>query len=323
MKRTNADFFRDNLKAFDAVLAPMAGVTDMAFRRICVQNNCHITFSEMVSAKGLINQNQSTLEYLNKASEEKCFGVQIFGSTPSVLSHAVELYLNKADLDFIDINMGCPVRKVFSNGDGSALLKDINLVYSVASAVVNASEKPVSAKIRIGVDGVNVAVEAATALSEAGVGLVTVHGRTREQMYSGKADWITIAKVVESVKIPVIANGDVFNVDSYHDIKKITDCEGVMIARGALGNPFIFRQIYEAINTGQYGEISLNERLDTARLHFDYLLESKKEEIAINEFRKHFAWYTKGLRASAALRNEINQLKTRDEIKKKLSFLME
>ena len=322
MKKTSStEFFSENFKISDACLAPMAGVTDAAFRKICVQNGCRMTFSEMVSAKGLVYQNKTTKAYLVKDPEEKCAGVQIFGNDPAVMGDAVSRFLNDSEFDFIDINMGCPVRKIYSNGEGSALLRDMNLVFDIASAVVKASSKPVSAKIRIGTEGKIIASEAAAALSEAGAGLVSIHGRTREQMYSGAADWQAVADAVRVSDIPVMANGDVTDADSYLRIKEVTGCSGVMIGRGALGNPFIFRQISEYSSTGTVSEIRTGEKILTAKRHFAYLLEYKDERTAVNEFRKHFAWYTKGIKGSASLRNEINQLAAKDEIFGKLDYL--
>lgn len=307
MKKTKDNYFTRILRYNDACLAPLAGVTDMAYRKICGENGCEVMFTEMVSAKGIFYKSKNTAELLLKAEEEKNTGVQIFGSDAEIMARVVKDYINHTDFAFVDINMGCPVRKIFASGDGAALLFDIDKLAGVAESVVKASAKPVSAKIRLGINSENIiAVKAAKALEDSGIQMITVHGRTAAQMYSGSADWDEIARVVDSAGIPVVANGDVRDVESYTAIKARTDCAGVMIGRACLGNPFIFRQIRSYRESGIIPDITTSERLDTARRHLEYLSEIKPENVAVNEFRKHLAWYTRGMKNSSKLRGDIN-----------------
>lgn len=315
MIKTKDNYFSKTLEDNDACLAPLAGVTDLPFRLICQENGAGIMVTEMVSAKGLMYENKATNELLMLCEQEKDTGVQIFGSDAEVMSEAVKRYLNNTDFAFIDINMGCPVKKIISNGEGSALLSDYKTLYKVANAVVKASVKPVSAKIRIGINQRNInCIETAKLLEDAGVNAVTVHARTREQMYSGSADWEKIAEVVSAVDIPVIGNGDVNNVESYLKIKQLTLCHGVMIGRGAMGNPFIFKEIRDYHLKGSHQKVDDITKLDTALRHFRYLLEYKNEYTACTQFRKHLSWYTKGMAHSAKLRAQINSVKSKEEL---------
>ena len=315
MKKINDNYFAAVLRENDACLAPLAGVSDLPFRLICLENGADLMVTEMVSAKGLYYNNGNTKDLLLHSPQEKNTGVQIFGSDPAVMSEAVKRYLNDTPFSFLDINMGCPVRKVTSNGDGSALLGDWKKMEAVTRAVVEASTKPVSVKIRIGLTRQSVnCVQTAKILEDCGVSAIAVHGRTKEQMYTGNADWDKIAQVKLRVSIPVIANGDVYSVQSYKAIKAHTGCDGVMIGRGAMGNPFLFRQIASYRKTGTWEEVSSGEKLETALRHFTYLLEYKCEKNACAEFRKQLAWYTKGMPGSAKLRGEINSIQTKTEL---------
>jgi nifR3 family TIM-barrel protein len=262
----------------------------------------------MVSAKGLYYGSENSKRLLEIADIETASAVQLFGSDGAVVREVVKRFINDTTFAFVDFNVGCPVRKVFNNGDGSALLLDLDRLCDVVRSLVTASEKPVSAKIRIGAEGKIVAVDAAKRLEDAGVGMIAVHGRTREQMYSGSADWDEIAKVVEAVQIPVVANGDVINAERYQKIKAHTDCHGVMIGRAAMGNPFIFEEISAFREGILYEKPGLTKIILTARRHLGYLCELKPEKVAISEFRSHFAWYLKGVRGSASFRNEVNHV---------------
>ncbi len=315
MIKTKDNYFSNILETNDACLAPLAGVTDLPFRLICQENGAGFMVTEMVSAKGLMYENKATNELLMLGENEKDTGVQIFGSDADVMSEAVKRYLNNSDFAFIDINMGCPVKKIVSNGEGSALLSEPKKLYKVANAVVKASVKPVSAKIRIGIDQKNInCVETAKLLEDAGIRAITVHARTREQMYSGKADWEKIAEVVSAVQIPIIGNGDVNSVEAYLKMKQLTGCHGVMIGRGAMGNPFIFQEIRDYHLKGSYQKVDDITKLDTALRHFSYLLKYKNEYTACTQFRKHLSWYTKGMPHSAKLRGRINSVKTKEEL---------
>lgn len=315
MIKTKDNYFLKTLQNNDACLAPLAGVTDLPFRLICEEYGAGIMVTEMVSAKGLMYENKATNELLLLGENEKDTGVQIFGCDAGVMSEAVKRYLNETAFAFIDINMGCPVRKIVSNGEGSALLSDYKTLYKVANAVVKASVKPVSAKIRTGTDQKNInCVETAKLLEEAGINAITVHARTREQMYSGAADWEKIAGAVSAVDIPVIGNGDVDSAESYLKMKQQTKCAGVMIGRGAMGNPFIFKEIAGYNQNGVYQKPNDTEKLNTALRHFHYLLEYKSEYTACTQFRKHLSWYTKGMPNSAKLRGRINSVKTKEEL---------
>ncbi len=313
MIKTNDNYFKDMLHLNDACLAPLAGVTDMPFRRICLEHGAGLMTSEMVSAKGLYYNNTATKDLLALAPNEKNTGVQIFGNDITSIQEAIKRYLNESAFAFIDINMGCPVKKIISNGDGSALLSDQKKVAAVATAVVNASEKPISVKIRIGIDEDHInCLETVKTLEDCGVQAIAIHGRTQNQMYTGKADWDIIAKAVAIASIPIIANGDVTSVEQYIAIKETTKCSGVMIGRAAMGNPFIFEQIKEYNQAGSYEETDPLLKLDVAIRHFKHLLDFKDEPIACAEFRKHLAWYTKGMPNSAKMRNEINVITSKE-----------
>ncbi len=312
MKKTRDNFFTENLKHNNTALAPLAGFSDASFRSIASVMGAGMTVTEMVSAKGLEYNNVATKELLYRDDDEKFTGVQIFGSDLDALKKAGE-YLSDKNFEFIDINMGCPVRKVVKNGDGSALMGDLKKLYSVAKTVVDSTPKPVSAKIRLGVDENSInCVDAAKYLEDAGINLITIHARTAKMMYSGNADWEKIRDVVEAVEIPVLGNGDIVSVDDYIRIMELTGCYGVAIGRGAIGNPFIFRQIEEYNMTGTYSDITKDEKLDCMIGHIRRMNTFKPEKVCVSEFRKHFAYYTKGMYGAAKLRNDINSIITID-----------
>lgn len=315
MTGTEDNYFLKQLHKNDLCLAPLAGITDAAFRLMCLKAGAGLMFSEMVSAKGLYYDGCATKELMVKSPAEHSTGIQIFGSDETSMREAVRKHINTSPFDFIDINMGCPVRKVVANGDGSALLKDPEKVYRVARWVVSESTLPVSAKIRLGVDADHINCrETACALEEAGVGCLTVHARTAKQMYEGKADWEKIRLVSDCVGIPVIANGDIDSEASYDAVKQLTRCAGVMIGRASLGNPFIFMRLAAHRDGLKYEAPDCAARMEAARTHFELLLTYKTEKVACVEFRKHLSWYTKGAANSAKLRSEINTAATKEAL---------
>ncbi len=301
---------------FPVFLAPMAGVTDRTFRSLCVDMGCDLTFTEMVSAKGLHFRGAKTNELLLPAENEDGYAVQIFGSEPDVMAAAARQLTDMLGprLWLIDINMGCPVHKVVANGDGSALMKNIPLAARVVEAVVRAVEIPVTVKFRKGWDDGQVnAVPFAEAMQESGAAAVTVHGRTRVQMYAGKADWEIIAQVKDRLRIPVIGNGDIFCAQDALRMREETGCDGLMLARGVLGNPWLFEQIKAALQGREVREPTLWERMDIALKHAR-MEEKNDPRRAAFKMRKHIAWYMKGFPGAAELRAQVNGCITVDEI---------
>ncbi|MDY2670515.1 MAG: tRNA dihydrouridine synthase DusB [Anaerovoracaceae bacterium] len=298
-------------------LAPLAGVTDSPYRRICRSFGAGAVYSEMVSAKGMYYNDGETRRLLNTHEDEKPVVYQIFGSEPDMIAYAAE-ELSGRENCMLDINMGCPVQKIVKNGDGSALLKNPELAADVMRAAVKHSSKPVTAKIRIGWDRDNInAVEVAERLEDAGAAAIAVHGRTRDQFYSGAADRSVIKQVKEAVSIPVIGNGDIFNVADAESMFEETGCDAVMVARGALGNPWIFKSLTE----GKDYIPPVPERVEIIKKHFGYLLAEKGEYIAVRCMRKHIGWYIKGIRGAVRIRRRINTLETAEEIYKDLDLL--
>lgn len=304
-------------------LAPMAGVTDLPFRLLCKEQGCGLMCTEMVSAKAILYNNKNTKELLEVREEERPVAVQLFGSDPVVMSEMAKR-IEEGPYDIIDVNMGCPVPKIVNNGEGSALMKNPKLVEEILSAMVKALKKPVTVKFRKGFNDECVnAVEIARIAEYCGVAAVAVHARTREQYYSGKADWDIIRQVKEAVKIPVLGNGDIFGPVEAKDMLLQTGCDGLMIARGAKGNPWIFSRILHYIETGEIlPEPSVPEIKEMILRHAAMQTEVKGEMAGMREMRKHVAWYTAGLKHSSALRGETNQLETLDQLKRLLSSRM-
>lgn len=289
------------------LLAPMAGVTDMVFRTLCKEQGCGLLYTEMVSAKAILYKNRNTKELLRVQETERPIAVQLFGSDPEIVSsmaHEIE----DGPYDIIDLNMGCPVPKVVNNGEGSALMKDPKRAEALLTALVKAVKKPVTVKFRKGFDENHVnAVEIAKIAESCGVAAVAVHGRTRAQYYSGHADWDIIRQVKEAVRIPVIGNGDIFTPQDAKRMLRETGCDGLMIARGARGNPWLFRRISHYLETGEL--LPEPDAQEVARMilrHARLQIDLKGENLGMKEMRKHIAWYTAGLPHSAAIRRESN-----------------
>ena len=306
----------------DLILGPMAGVTDLPFRLLCKEQGAGLLCMEMVSAKGIRYNNKNTKFLLTIDERERPVSLQLFGSDPDIISEQAKR-IEELPFDILDINMGCPVPKIVNNGDGSALMKNPLLAGEIIEKTARAIQKPVTVKIRKGFDEEHInAVEMAHIAQESGAAAIAVHGRTREQYYSGKADWEIIRKVKEAVKIPVIGNGDVWTPQDAIDMRKQTGCDGVMIGRGAQGNPWIFKQILHYEQTGELLEKpSPQEVTEMILRHAKMQMEFKGEYIGMREIRKHAAWYTAGYKNSAKLRGKINETETYEELKELLSHL--
>lgn len=293
------------------ILAPMAGVCDLPFRVLCKEQGAGLLCMEMVSAKGIYYRNRNTEILLTTVPEERPVSLQLFGADADIMSEMAKR-IEERPFDILDINMGCPVPKVVNNGEGSALMKQPKLVYEIISKMVKAIEKPVTVKIRKGFDDAHVnAVEIAKIAEEAGAAAIAVHGRTREQYYSGKADWDIIRQVKEAVSIPVIGNGDILTAQDVYEMRRQTGCDGFMIGRGAQGNPWIFRQILHYMETGEeLPKPDIREVADMVLRHARAQIAFKGELMGMREMRKHAAWYTSGYKNSAKLRGKINEVET-------------
>ena len=304
------------------ILGPMAGVTDLPFRLLCREQGAGLLCMEMVSAKAIYYNNRNTESLLEIHPDEKPVSLQFFGSDPKIMSEMAKR-VEERPFAILDINMGCPVPKVVKNGEGSALMKNPKLVYEIVSAIVKAIDKPVTVKIRKGFDDDHVnAVEIAKIIEEAGAAAVAVHGRTREQYYSGKADWDIIRQVKEAVSIPVIGNGDVTSPQKADELVRRTGCDGIMIARGAEGNPWIFSEMIRWEETGELPPRPDKDEIREMMLkHARLQLEYKGEFCGIREMRKHVAWYTKGLKGAARLREKVNAVESLEELENLLTSL--
>ena len=301
------------------ILGPMAGVTDLPFRLLCKEQGAGLLCMEMVSTKAILYNNKNTETLLEIHPDEQPVSLQFFGSDPKIMSEMAKR-VEERPFDIMDINMGCPVPKVVKNGEGSALMKNPKLVHEIVSAMVKAINKPVTVKIRKGFDDTCInAVEIAKIIEDAGAAAVAVHGRTREQYYSGTADWEIIRQVKEAVSIPVIGNGDVTSPQKAEELVKQTGCDGIMIARGAQGNPWIFSEMIAYEQTGQLPDRPARREVREMMLrHARLQLQYKGEYLGIREMRKHVAWYTKGLQGSAKLREEINRVESYAELEELL-----
>ena len=298
------------------VLAPMAGISDSVFRLICVEHGCDFTYTEMVSAKGLLYGGAKTRSLLRVLPGEKPCAVQLFGSEPDIVLEMIKRIADETEgaVSMIDINMGCPMPKITGNGEGSALMRDIPRAAALMRAASAASPLPVSCKFRKGWDESRVnAVEFARAMEESGASLLTVHGRTREQLYHGKADREIIASVVSAVSVPVLGNGDIFCAEDALDMLKETGCAGVMVARGAQGNPFIFDEIRAVLDGREYLPPTDRERMSEALRHAKGFIEVKGERL-FPELRKHMSWYTKGMRGALDFRRAVNTARSASEM---------
>lgn len=293
------------------ILAPMAGVCDLPFRVLCKEQGAGLLCMEMVSAKGIYYNNKNTEILLTTTEEERPVSLQLFGADPYIMSEMAKK-IEERPFDILDINMGCPVPKVVNNGEGSALMKHPKLVYEIISKIVRAIHKPVTVKIRKGFDEAHVnAVEIAKIAEEAGASAIAIHGRTREQYYSGRADWEIIRQVKDAVSIPIIGNGDILTPQDVIQMREQTGCDGFMIGRGAQGNPWIFHQILHFMETGeQLPKPSIEEVKQMLLHHARSQLAFKGEIIGMREMRKHAAWYTSGYKNSAKLRKKINEVET-------------
>lgn len=303
-------------------LAPMAGVTDISFRGLCKEMGCELVYTEMVSAKALYYGSENTQSLLRIADEESPVACQIFGNDPDIMAQVVREHLNhRDDICIIDINMGCPAPKITKNGEGSALMKEPELAGRIVSAIKKISNKPVTVKFRKGYDEESInAIEFAKIMEQSGADAVAVHGRTKKQMYEGKADWDIIAKVKNSISVPVIGNGDVFTAEDALRLKERTNCDGIMIARGSMGNPWIFKQVKRVLQGKEVLPITHEEKIDMCLRHYELAIKYDGERKAVREMRKHSSWYIKGMHNSSELRNVINTI---DDSVKVLEMLRE
>ena len=303
-------------------LAPMSGVTDQPFRIICKKMGASVVYTEFVSSDGIIRENIKTLDMVKFEDIERPIGVQIFGNDPSIVSEAAFSIYNKFKPDLIDINFGCPVPKVTKKGGGSAALKNLNLMQKIASETVNAvPDIPVTVKMRAGWDRNNIIInDAGILLEESGIKAITLHARTSKQMYKGEADWQLIGELKNTVKnIPIIGNGDITSIDDYINIKKVSNCDGVMIGRGCLGNPWLFNEILCHMKSIDIKKNNLTDIVDTCFYHIELLKKYKNDKVVINLSKKHLSYYLKKFNNSSLYRKEIMKSETIDDIERVLS----
>lgn len=304
------------LKNKEIMLAPLAGVTDAAFRIICEKYGADKTFSEMASVNALVYDNKQTDDIIYISPKEQHANIQIFGRDPEKIERAIKEKINPVkNITDLSFNMGCPAPKIYKNGEGSALMQEVDLVDKITKTLVKSTDKKINVKFRLGVDEQNKNfVEIGKICEDNGVDYVILHGRTRDQHYSGNANWDDIRKLKEALTIPVIANGDVFSVKDFVNIINTTNADGVMLARGAMGNPFLFKYIKDYLETGSYTKVTPSEIVDQIKEQYALSLEFKDEKLVVNQMRKHVGWYIKGLLDSSKVRDQVNKLKTKEEI---------
>lgn len=297
------------------IMAPMAGITDAPYRKICREMGLELAYTEMVSSRGLIYDNERTKEYIHNPLEDTPLGIQVFGAEPNIMASATKRLEELTTFEFLDINMGCPARKIVSNGDGCRLMEDPKKAEAIVRAVRAVTTKPLSVKMRLGMRREEWTVlDLAKRVEAAGADFIMLHGRTGDMMYSGQADWEAIAEVKRHLSIPVIGNGDIFSLDDYI-ARQVYGVDGFLLARGIQGNPFLIRELLYYEETGKRLEpVSLEERIEVARRHLDYVISMKGPQ-ALPEFRKHASWYFKGVPGSAKLRGQLSHLKSADEFR--------
>ncbi len=308
----------DDLKV---IIAPMAGVTDLAYRKILREHGARLCYSEMVNVMAISYGNEKTFEFLATGKEDKPFGIQLFGNDPDYFEKAVRILEEKVDYDYLDINMGCPMRKIVNNGSGSALLRDEDKASRIVDRVVKTSNKPVSVKIRLGIDDDSInALSMSRKLSTLGINHISVHARTMKDMYHGKARWEYIREIKENLNIPVIGNGDIFTLEDAKKAFEEYKVDGIMLARGVQGNPFLVRSITNYLN-GKKPNIVVGRELliSTINKHLDYMIQSKGERLSFTQFRKHLLWYLKVYGVPSKIRNQFSQIKCKEE----LTYLIE
>ena len=303
-------------------LAPMAGVTDHPFRLICKKLGAGVVYTEFVSANGIIRENIKTLNMMKFEEEERPLGIQIFGDNPEVVGKSAKMVNEMFKPDIIDINYGCPVPKVTKSGAGSGAMKDLCVMDEITSAVIeNAKDTPVTVKMRAGWDQDNiVSTEAGMRLEKIGVKAITLHPRTTSQKFTGKSNWNLIKELKDNVNIPVIGNGDINTLDDYKKMRNITGCDAVMIARGALGNPWIFEEISNYLNDKDALNITLKDRFDLCKKHYELLKKDKSEHICLNLTKKHFSWYLKGFNGASEWRKKFMYCNNINEVENNLNI---